>query len=124
MNILLVENNEVYIKAIKLLFAENEYQITDSRSIKEAREQLESFKFQIILLDINLSDGNGLELVRLLREEKKDFSTYIILITSETQEDVVTNLYDLGIDYYIKKPFPPFHLKSIVNRIIKRIDSN
>ena len=124
MNILLVENNEVYIKAIKLLFAENEYQITDSRSIKEAREQLESFKVQIILLDINLSDGNGLELVRLLREEKKDFSTYIILITSESQEDVVTNLYDLGIDYYIKKPFSPFHLKSIVNRIIKRIDSN
>ena len=79
---------------------------------------------KILLLDINLSDGNGVELVRLLREEKKDFSTYIILITSETQEDVVTNLYDLGIDFYIKKPFSPFHLKSIVNRIIKRIDSN
>lgn len=122
MDIFVVEESEIYIKAAMKIFNGLEYTLTFVKSVSEAKLYLKSNKPDILLLDINLEGGSGLEVVKYLRENKKDRSTYIILLTSETHEEIVTSLYNKGIDYYIRKPFSPSLLKALVDRIGQRVD--
>ena len=96
----------------------------DSRSIvscgdlKSAREQIFLAPPALILLDINLPDGNGLNLVKELRE--KNLSYPIILVSAnDTDSDVVKGL-ELGADDYVTKPFSLSVLRARVNTQLRK----
>ena len=76
------------------------------------RDCITDHTYDCILLDINLPDGNGLDLLRQLKEMKR---TGGLIITSarDTIEDKVEGL-DLGADDYLPKPF---HLAELLSRI-------
>ena len=80
---------------------------------------MSDYTYDCILLDINLPDGNGLGLLRELKEMKKSGSL-IIISARDTIEDKVEGL-DLGADDYLAKPF---HLAELVARIKSVIRRN
>ncbi len=96
----------------------------DSRSIvscgdlKSAREQIFLAPPALILLDINIPDGNGLNLVKEIRE--KNLSYPIILISAnDTDSDIVKGL-ELGADDYVTKPFSLSVLRARVNTQLRK----
>ncbi|MBT3983255.1 MAG: response regulator transcription factor [Bacteriovoracaceae bacterium] len=88
------------------------HQISLSGTCESARNSFNDFDPQIILMDIGLPDGDGIELAKELREKSKNF----VLIFLSAQNDPETRLLglEIGADDYITKPF---QLKELVLRL-------
>jgi DNA-binding response OmpR family regulator len=83
-----------------------------ARDLATARKAMENTSFDLILLDVNLPDGNGLDFLKELRGSS---SVPVILLTANDMEaDVVSGL-ELGADDYITKPFSLMILRARVN---------
>jgi two-component system phosphate regulon response regulator PhoB len=114
-DILVIEDDAV-IGAILLRFlrhAGHAVQVVQRLSV--AREVLESRDVDLILLDLNLPDGSGLELLRVIREEMHS-NTPVMVLSGMRQEDHIVRGLRLGADDYVTKPFSPMELVARVDR--------
>ena len=107
--------NQGLCKALK---ADNR-QIFSCQDLKTAREQLLCGSVSLILLDINLPDGSGLDLLRELKEKTPDVPV-ILLTANDTDMDIVDGL-ERGADDYITKPFSLSVLRARVNTQLRKI---
>ena len=101
----------------KALKADNR-QIISCQDLKEAREQLLCGSVSLILLDINLLDGSGLDLLREIKEKTPDIPV-VLLTANDTDMDVVDGL-ERGADDYITKPFSLSILRARVNNQLRK----
>jgi DNA-binding response OmpR family regulator len=125
MKVLIIEDNRDLAQNIKDYLLRDGYLCELSYSFEEAEDKLVSYSYDCILLDIMLPDGNGLNLLKLIRSEKID-SSVLIVSAKNALDDKVQGL-DLGADDYITKPFhlPELHarLKAIYRRKFLRGDN-
>lgn len=101
--ILLVEDDALLNKTLAYNLATDGYKITAVRNATAAAEALKINSFALALLDINLPDGNGYELCRLIKQTHPD--TVIIFLTANEQERDQIRGYEAGAVDYITKPF-------------------
>ena len=106
--------NQGLCKALK---ADNR-QIFSCQDLKTAREQLLCGSVSLILLDINLPDGSGLDLLREIKEKTPDIPV-ILLTANDTDMDIVDGL-ERGADDYITKPFSLSVLRARVNTQLRK----
>ena len=100
--ILIVEDDRALGDGVRLALQQPELEAVLCRSLAEARTALESRPFHLAVLDVNLPDGSGLDLLRQIRQSS---SLPVILLTANDMEtDIVTGL-ESGADDYITKPF-------------------
>lgn len=116
--ILLLEDDADLGRGIKMALSTSDVSVTLCDTLKKARNILDSKIFDLLILDVNLPDGNGID---LLKEEKEAHSEIpVILLTANDMEiDVVTGL-EAGADDYITKPFSLAILRARVNTQLKR----
>ncbi len=74
---------------------------------KEALEKLSSSPVDIILCDINMPEMNGMELVKKVRELSNCNDTKIIMVSTESSQELIDELMAGGANGYITKPFTP-----------------
>ena len=74
---------------------------------KEALEKLNKVPVDIILCDINMPEMNGMELVKKVRELGSCANTKIIMVSTESSQDLIDNVIADGANGYITKPFTP-----------------
>ncbi|MEH6640491.1 response regulator [Vreelandella glaciei] len=86
--------------------------------VRDARAALRNDHFDLMLLDLGLPDGNGLELLSELRE-RGDRTPVLILTARDGIEDRVRGL-DLGADDYLAKPFSLVELEARVRALLRR----
>ena len=111
MEILIVEDDEKLNNGIRLALKNESYTFSQCRTLKDAREVLRTRKVALILLDVNLPDGNGIDFVREVRAKSQ---TSVLLITVNNMElDIVTGL-EAGANDYITKPFSLMVLRARV----------
>ena len=109
--ILIVEDDKKLNDGIRLALKNDSYLFYQCRSLKEAREILRMEDMALVLLDVNLPDGNGIDFVKEIR---KNSQVPIILFTVNNMEvDIVTGL-DAGANDYITKPFSLMVLRARV----------
>ncbi len=87
-------------------------------TIKEAKEAFQKGDYALVISDITLPDGTGLDFGRMVRAGG---DTYLIYLTALDQEIDIVNGYDTGADYYITKPFSLMALVSKVNALMRRL---
>ena len=97
-------------------------QIISCQDLKTAKEQLLCGGVSLILLDINLPDGSGLELLREIKENMPGIPV-ILLTANDTDLDIVDGL-ERGADDYITKPFSLSVLRARVNTQLRKQASN
>ena len=118
MRIILVEDDLMLGKAIKSAL-ENEGNIVDwMTEIDSCETALKTTKFEILLLDINLPDGSGLDLVRKLRLRKNPLP--ILILTARDQSSQKVEGLDLGADDYLTKPFDLEELFARIRSLVRR----
>lgn len=121
-NVLIVEDDKALSKGIVLTLQNENTLLEQSFDIASARKKIATKTFDLIILDINLPDGNGLD---FLCEIKQKQDIPIILLTANDMEtDIVTGL-EMGADDYITKPFSLAILRARVNiQLRKQIPRN
>jgi two-component system, OmpR family, response regulator RegX3 len=116
-HILLVEDDSNIIKNLTEFLVSEGFRITSVTGQKEAIEKIEGNTYDLLLLDISLSDGNGFAVCKAAKQ-KGDIPV-IFLTASGDEYSVVTGL-DMGADDYIAKPFRPRELLSRIRSVLRR----
>ena len=111
MKVLLIEDNIELAGSISNFLDKEGYLVEVSHTSQNAHDRLISFQYDCILLDITLPDGNGLDLLKLIHEEKIDSS--VLIISAKNSMDDKINGLEEGADDYITKPFhlPELHAR-------------
>ena len=102
-HILIVEDDNLLNKTLTYNLELDGYTITSVLNARTAAESLKTNIFDLVLLDINLPDGNGYDLCRLIKPEHPD--TVVIFLTANDQESDQIRGYEAGAVDYITKPF-------------------
>ena len=119
--ILLVEDNEIIIKGLKYSLEQEGFEITPAKSVYDAKIKLENNKYNLIILDVMLPDGNGFELCKYIKEREK---TPVIFLTAKDEEQDVVKGLELEAEDYIIKPFRTRELILRINNILKRYEKS
>ncbi|RED53167.1 response regulator transcription factor [Cohnella lupini] len=115
--ILLVEDDESLHRGIQFTLQQEGFEVIGAHRLAEARILLQEHVVQLILLDVQLPDGNGFDFCTEIRRHS---DTPIIFLTASDQEfDIVRGL-DLGGDDYITKPFRLREFLSRVQAVLRR----
>ncbi|WP_226003066.1 response regulator transcription factor [Paenibacillus sp. BJ-4] len=115
--ILIVEDDIALSNGIVLALKEPNNVFVQSNDIAAAKEQLNVTAFDLVILDINLPDGNGLDLLTDIRKTKD--LPVIVLTAHDMETDIVTG-FELGADDYITKPFSLMVLRARVGVQLKK----
>ena len=112
MKILIIEDDLSFQEILRTTLEREHYLVEVAPDYRTGLMKLTDYTYDCILLDINLPDGNGLGLLRELKEMKRT-GNLIIISARDSIEDKVEGL-DLGADDYLAKPF---HLAELLSRI-------
>lgn len=118
MKILIVEDEKDLANNIRIFLEKENFISTIASSGQLAKQYIMSNGYDCILLDIGLPDGNGLDILNLLKERKNECGV-IIISAKDSLDDKLTGL-DLGADDYITKPFHLSELNSRLKSVLRR----
>ncbi|MFQ6791280.1 MAG: response regulator transcription factor [Thomasclavelia sp.] len=119
--ILLIEDDKMILSSLTEALQLKNYTVFQSKSVKEAKAVLEKQEIVLIILDINLPDGNGITLCKELRAK---YSIPIIFLTAYNDEETIVAGLNAGGDDYICKPFSIKELYARINCILRRISDD
>tara|TARA_B100000609_G_scaffold183820_1_gene166411 strand:- start:282 stop:959 length:678 start_codon:yes stop_codon:yes gene_type:complete len=119
-HILIVDDDDRIRNLLKDYLSENNYIVSTAENATQAKERLNFFKFDIIILDVMMPGQDGYELTK---EIKKNIRIPIILLTAKGEVENRIKGLELGADDYLGKPFEPkellLRIKNIINKKIK-----
>ena len=117
-SILLLEDDESLNRGISLKLKKEGYQVLSAYTMEEALSFFLTETVDLVISDITLPDGNGLDFGHMVREKS---DAVLIYLTALDQEIDIVNGYDTGADDYITKPFSVNILTSKVNAFMRRM---
>ena len=100
--VMIIEDEQSVRRSIEFALRKEGYETAGTDTLQEADSMLERFQPELILCDLNLPDGNGLEFIRRIRKKTR---AYLICLTALDQEADMVMGYEAGADDYIVKPF-------------------
>jgi two-component system, OmpR family, response regulator VicR len=115
--LLLVEDDEALALGIEFTLKDEGYEVVRVGTLAHGRDLFQSEKFELILLDINLPDGNGYDFCKYIRTKSQ---VPIIFLTALDDEVNVVLGLEIGGDDYITKPFRVRELLSRIKALIRR----
>ena len=115
---LIVEDDKGLNQGLSKALKSDNRKIISCQDLKTAREQLLCSSVSLVLLDINLPDGSGLELLQEIKEKAPDIPV-ILLTANDTDMNIVDGL-ERGADDYITKPFSLSVLRARVNTQLRK----
>lgn len=118
MKILIVEDEQELMKSMVTYLRSENFVCEEAPDYMTAREKVETFSYDCILLDVTLPDGNGLQLLRELQDNKKTEGV-IVISARDSINDRIAGL-NLGADDYLTKPFHLSELNARILAVIRR----
>jgi len=118
--ILIIEDEPDIRKTLEYNISRDGYHVVSASSLLEAKSQIESDSFSLILLDLMLPDGSGLDLCREIKSDKEKSSIPIIILTAKDDEVDKVVGFELGADDYVTKPFSVRELILRMKAVLKR----
>ena len=118
--ILIIEDEPDIRKTLEYNISREGYEVICASSLSEGRQKLESASFSLLLLDLMLPDGSGLDLCRELKQDKSLSSMPVIILTAKDDEVDKVVGFELGADDYVTKPFSVRELILRVKAVLKR----
>ena len=118
MKILLIEDEKELSCSISEYLQKENYLCEAVLDFESALEKINLYEYDCIVVDIGLPDGNGLNIIRTLKDNKSE--TGIIIISARNSlDDKITGL-EIGADDYLTKPFHMSELNARIKSIIRR----
>ncbi|MDC8105428.1 MULTISPECIES: response regulator transcription factor [Chryseobacterium] len=118
MKILIIEDHKDLASNITDYLKKEDYVCEVATNAKEALEKIELFEYDCILLDLMLPDGNGLEILKHIKNDAPESS--IIIVSAKDSLDTKLTGLDEGADDYMTKPFSLPELHSRIKAVLRR----
>lgn len=118
MKILIAEDETALQRSIQVYLERDDNVCEVASDFYEAQQKVALYDYDIIILDVNLDTGSGLDVLRTIKKEQKKVGVVIISANSSL-EDKLEGL-DLGADDYITKPFHLAELNSRIKAVLRR----
>jgi len=118
MKILIIEDEKELVRTIKNFLESEGFLCETACSYFEAEDSLSAYNYDIIILDLTLPGGDGLDLIKLIKNRNKQ-AGLLIVSAKNSLDDKVRGL-DMGADDYITKPFHLAELNSRIKSLARR----
>jgi DNA-binding response OmpR family regulator len=115
--ILIIEDDKILNRGVSFALNKDGHETLSAYKKEEGKQLIINNKIDLLLLDINLPDGNGLD---LCKEIRRNVEFPIVFFTANDTEESMVKGFEVGCDDYISKPFSVELLKYKINAILKR----
>ena len=116
--LLLVEDDDTTRKLVRIVLGDG-YRISEAASVEQALDLLQREKPDLLLLDIRLGDGSGLDVIRHVRADPAFDQVPALAITAQAMKDDESRFLAAGFDAYLSKPIDTRRLPETVARFIR-----
>ena len=116
-HLLVVDDDKRLRELLRRYLSDNGFRVTTAADARDARSNLASFAFDLLVLDVMLPGENGLELTRALRRENP---IPVLLLTAMGEPEDRVNGLEQGADDYLSKPFEPRELVLRIRNVLQR----
>lgn len=119
-HILLVEDDPPIVAALTEFLTGEDFEVASAATQKEAEQFLLQSAYDLLLVDLTLSEGNGFGVCAAAKQR----GLPVIFLTASADENSVVAGLDMGADDYIAKPFRPRELVSRIRSVLRRCSNS
>ena len=103
--ILVVDDEDVIRKFLRIHLAKLGYEVREAADGEQAMEQLRKDDFDLLICDIMMPKKNGWEVIKEVKSNPKTKEMPVIVLTAKNEDSDMFKGYDLGVNFYMNKPF-------------------
>jgi len=103
MKILAIDDQQLVLLPLEKRLVALGYEVKTENNGKSGMESFETFQPDLVIVDMNMPNVSGIDVVKFIRNEK-NADTPIMVLSGNTNDEVITESFDLGINDYMKKP--------------------
>jgi len=122
MKLLIIEDEEELLTAVSKYLSGLGYACEYAKTFRDAEDKISSRGYDLILLDVMLPDGSGLDLISCIKQFNQQAG--VIIVSAKNSLDDKIDGLDLGADDYITKPFQLSELNSRIKAVLRRRNFN
>ncbi len=114
--VLVVDDEAVVVNSIRKILTRKGFSIEEAFTCKDALAQVFAHDYDLVLLDMKMSDGNGLEVLQRIKAKRPDLR--VVIVTGYASVDTAVEAIQKGASDYMPKPFTPDELYSMTTRVL------
>jgi two-component system, cell cycle response regulator CtrA len=122
MRLLLVEDNKFMAQMIAALLVKKDFNVTTVHTKQDALDNMRSFQFDAVLLDLRLNDDSGLDVLAAAREMGIEYP--ILILSGDMETDTKVDALRAGADDYVTKPFKIEELQARILAVVRRVNGH
>jgi len=115
--VLAVDDAPTVLKIVDFTLSEEGYEVTQAKSAEEAKQKLANAKFDIGIFDVNMPGQNGIDLTRDVLASENGKGMKIVIVTTESSEELKTAGKAAGAVGWLVKPFEGNDLIELVSQL-------
>ena len=123
MKILAIDDQQLVLLPLEKRLVALGYEVKTENNGKSGMESFETFQPDLVIVDMNMPNVSGIDVVKFIRNEK-NADTPIMVLSGNTNDEVITESFDLGINDYMKKPLSLNEIYARVKRLIGAPETN
>ena len=113
-SVLLVDDNEINLKLASELISLWGHDVTPANHGSKALELFNNWSFDLVILDIQMPDIDGVTLLHMMRSQKPNEQTLFVALTANVLNDEAGRLIELGFDYFLGKPVDEDKFRALI----------
>ena len=114
--VLVVDDEAIVVNSIRKILTRKGFAIDEAFTCKDALAQVFTKEYDLVLLDMKMSDGNGLEVLQRIKTKRPDLR--VVIVTGYASVDTAVEAIQKGASDYLPKPFTPDELFSMTSRVL------
>ena len=114
--VLVVDDEAVVVNSIRKVLTRKGYAIEEAFTCKDALARVFTHDYDLVLLDMKMSDGNGLDVLQRIKAKRPDLR--VVIVTGYASVDTAVEAIKKGASDYMPKPFTPEELYKVTSRVL------
>lgn len=122
--ILLVDDERDLVFYTKLFLEEKGYEVTEAYDGQQALDILETFRPDLVLLDVTMPRLTGWDVLKQMQEDPEKVDIPVLMLTARSEDADKARGWELGVTWYQTKPFELDELAMVIERILATLDDD
>jgi DNA-binding NtrC family response regulator len=114
--VLVADDEAVVVNSIRKILTRKGFSVEEAFTCKDALAQVFAHDYDLVLLDMKMSDGNGIEVLQKIKAKRPDLR--VVIVTGYASIDTAVDAIQKGASDYMPKPFTPDELYTMTNRVL------